>query len=286
MFGYVTINRQELKVKDLDTYQAHYCGLCSQLRKRYGLLGSAVLNYDMTFLSLLLSGLYEEKEHVQKNRCALHPTKRGQCQRVTRASAYAADMNFMLAYHDLMDDWIDERNITARLITAVYHRKYQKAAEKYPRQHRAIVNYVRQLHRCEKKKSADVEEAANLTGRALAELYVWKEDMWAPHLQQMGFALGKFIYLMDAYEDVEKDRKNGSYNPFLPLYEQNRLEEKAQEYLKLIMGDCCRAFEMLPILQHADLLRNILYSGIWMKFAAVSKKRRHSAEGKKKNGSI
>lgn len=290
MFGYVTINRRELKVKDLETYESYYCGLCMQIRRRYGLLETGALNYDMTFLSILLSGLYEEKGEREKSRCMLQKRHRGpsSCQRVilTKAQEYAADMNFMLAYHNLMDDWMDEKKITARILAGIFHRKYAQAAKRYPRQHKAIVNYVHKLHICEKKGKADIEEAATLTGKAFSEIYVWKEDVWEQPLRQMGFYMGKFIYLMDAYEDVEKDEKTGSYNPLIPLYKSGELEAKTEEYLQLMMGGCCRAFEMLPILDHADLLRNILYSGVWMKFAAVTAKRKKMAEGKKEDGSV
>ena len=285
MFGYVTINRQELKVKDQETYQSYYCGLCRQLRKRWGLLESSSLNYDMTFLAILLSGLYEEEGECRDNKCMLHPIQRRELI-LTEAQAYAADMNFMLAYHNLMDDWLDEKKPSARVMASVYHNKYKKAAKQYPRQHKALVNYVRKLHACEKRGREDVEEAATLTGQAMAEIYAWKKDMWEEPLRLMGFYMGKFIYLMDAYEDVEKDEKSGSYNPLLSLYRSGELEQKTEEYLKLMMGGCCRAFEMLPILDNVDLLRNILYSGVWMKFAYVTGKRHKKAEGKKENGAV
>lgn len=279
MFGYVTINRQELKVKDLDRYQGYYCGLCRQIRSRYGRIATGVLNYDMTFLTVLLSGLYEEKEEHCKNRCLLHPIKKRE-QIVNKAAAYAADMNVMIAYHNFMDDWLDEHRMGARIAVSLLHRKYKKAAAHYPRQHRALVHYVKKLHECEKKGYPDMETAATLTGQAMAEIFVWKEDMWADTLRQMGFYLGKFIYLMDAYEDVEKDEQSGNYNPFVSLNKEGVLEQKAEEYLKLMMGGCCRAFELLPIIENVDLLRNILYSGVWMKFAQITKKRRNKAEGK------
>ena len=285
MFGYVTINRPELKVKDLDTYQAYYCGVCRQLRRRFGMFGALSLNYDMTFLALLLSSLYEEKEERKPNRCLLHPFQRRMLID-NEAVRYAADMNFMIAYHDLMDDWYDDRRVVSCLLASWYKRKYRKLAKAYPRQRKALVHYVRELHRCEKEKNPDPEKAAALTGEALAEIYVIQKDMWAAPLRQMGYALGKFIYLMDAYEDAEKDIRSGSYNPLLPLYREQTLEKKGYEYLRLMMGSCCRAFELLPILEHADLLRNILYSGVWMKFSAVTKKRHNDAEGKKKHGSI
>ncbi len=280
MFGYVTINRQELKVKDFERYQAYYCGLCKQIKSRYGLLETSALNYDMTFLTILLSDLYDEEGKLCKNKCLVHPFKHRK-QIVGKAGAYAADMNFMLAYHNLMDDWLDEKKISARCLAMFFYKKYKKAAAQYPRQHKALVRYVKRLHVCEKSGKQDVETAATLTGQALAEIFVWKEDIWADTLRQMGFYLGKFIYLMDAYEDVEKDVKSGNYNPFISLYKEHKLEDKAEEYLKLLMGGCCQAFEMLPLIENVDILRNILYSGVWMKFAQVTKKRLNRAEGKK-----
>ena len=119
----------------------------------------------------------------------------------------------------------------------------------------------------------------------LAELFVYKEDEWAPTLRQLGFWLGKFIYLMDAAEDVERDRKNGCYNPLL-LQEELAgqgdavLDEYCELLLTSMMGECAQAFERLPLLLYGDLLRNIVYSGVWCRYELM-KERRERSRGRK-----
>ena len=109
---------------------------------------------------------------------------------------------------------------------------------------------------------------------AMAEIYAAKDDYWQDTLRQMGYYMGKFIYLMDAYDDVEKDSKDGSYNPFKELYKQDGFEEKVRQYLALIMSCCCRAFEVLPIIDNAEIMRNILYAGVWAKYTRVTQERK------------
>ena len=89
----------------------------------------------------------------------------------------------------------------------------------------------------------------------------------------MGFYLGKFIYLMDAYEDLEHDKKTGSYNPLLLKEKEQDFDDMCQYILNLMMAECCRAFEYLPIIRHKEILRNILYSVVWIRFAQNRKKR-------------
>ena len=110
----------------------------------------------------------------------------------------------------------------------------------------------------------------------LGELFVWKTDEWQDELRTLGFYLGKFIYLMDAYEDLAKDIKKNNYNPLLHLK-----MEKEKDYeiicklmMTSMMGECARAFERLPILLHADILRNILYSGVWSRYELIQLKKK------------
>ena len=286
MFGYIRVNQPELKVKDLERYRAYYCGLCSVIGSRYGLFARTALNYDMTFLYLLHAGLYEDTEKEVNRKCLLRPfsvlgrgRKKENREIVTESAVYAADMNFMIMYHKLMDDWVDEHKTLARITALRYHKRYKELSARYPRQHKAIVRYIRLLHRCEKAGDADLEKAAGLTGEAMAEIYVREKDCWEEPLRSMGYYLGKFIYLMDAYDDVEKDLSTGNYNPFKNLYREGVLTEKAEEYFRLLMGGCCRAFEALPILENADILRNILYSGVWLGFSETAGRRNRAANG-------
>ena len=243
-----------------------------------------MLNYDMTFLGMLLSSLYEEKEEPAKRVCRLgfkRPLLKKKSKKqlsqtavVTESLGYAADMNYMLAYHNHMDNWLDEHSFASLNMVHLMQKNYRKLAKKYPRQHKAIASYIQKLHVCEAANEKNIEAAANLTGVAMAEIYAAKDDYWQDTLRQMGYYMGKFIYLMDAYDDVEKDSKDGSYNPFKELYKQEGFEEKVRQYLELIMSCCCRAFEVLPIIDNAEIMRNILYAGVWAKYTRVTQERK------------
>ena len=272
------INRPDLKVRDEEKYAAYYCGVCTVMRHRYGHLSAVGLNYDCTFLAVLLSSLYEEPEKVYENHCPHHPATRRK-RILTPSVKYAADMNFLLEYYNIEDDWIDEKKPAAGLFVLQFRKKARRVGKKYPRQTRALREYIEKLHRLEQRNDADVESAATLTGRAIAEIFVRKEDAWSENLRQMGFYLGKFIYWMDAYDDVEKDLRSGNYNPFKKLYCEGKLEENIRVWLKMMMGGCCRAFEALPVLQNEELLRNILYSGVWVKYMQISRARRERQDG-------
>ena len=107
MFGYVTANEPELKMKEYYKYKAYYCGLCRTLKQKYGFLGQLTLTYDMTFLVMLLTSLYECETKREAHRCKVHPVKKQQML-MNEFSEYAADMNIILVYHHLVDDWKDE----------------------------------------------------------------------------------------------------------------------------------------------------------------------------------
>ena len=138
----------------------------------------------------------------------------------------------------------------------------------------------------EKENSNNLDSVSGSFGAIMAELFAYKEDEWEGTLRRMGFFMGKFIYLMDAYDDMKKDRRYGSYNP-LPLMQDETLETQAEfdewvgSLLTMMIGECSRAFERLPILENIDLLRNILYSGVWSRYNTI----RASHQSKKGNQS-
>lgn len=272
MFGYITVNRAELKVKESAAYDAYYCGLCHALHGLHGRAGQLTLTYDMTFLVILLNGVYEHEMHEKTGRCLVHPMK-NHTERWNDFSSYCADMNILLAYHNLLDDWQDDRKLSRYAAAQLLSKTYRGIREKYPRQHQAVVDYMKALSVCEKSCSDNVEEAACLTGKMLAEIFVCREDAWASDLRQMGFFLGKFIYLMDAYEDIDDDIANACYNPFMQFREREDFDDYCKQILTMMIAECSREFEKLPILTHAEILRNILYSGVWCRFEAICEKR-------------
>ena len=130
----------------------------------------------------------------------------------------------------------------------------------------------------EKESGTDIDTLAGLFGRVMAEMVVAKEDEWAESLRRLGFFLGKFIYLSDAYEDVEEDIRKGTPNPLKPRYASPDFEEECRTILTMMISECCKEFEKLPILENVEILRNILYSGVWGRYEAVREKRQKSRE--------
>lgn len=273
------INRRELKLKDFDLYRSYYCGICHALEKRYGRRGQILLNYDMTFLAILLSGLYEPREEKGRERCLPHPGKPHPF-RTSEAVLYAADMTVLLGACKAEDDWKDEKKLQGALLHTLLRKDYAAAAACYPRQARALEESLDALHRAEEAGTENLDEAAGTTGRFLAEIFAWKEDFWQDDLRRLGFYLGKFIYLADAYEDLEKDRKSGSYNVLLSWERQtgSRFEQETEAVLTDTMAQAARAYERLPIVRRADILGNIIYSGVWLRYGAA-RRRRETPEG-------
>ncbi|MBO4873288.1 MAG: hypothetical protein J5496_07720 [Lachnospiraceae bacterium] len=270
MFGYITVNRPELKIKDDALYRSFYCGLCRSLKKRHGLSGQITLSYDMTFVGLLLSALYEPKTEEQTTFCLVHPTERHPIVKNDFID-YAADMNLLLAYYNLLDDWLDDKKLSAKIGADALKKSIRKIEAAYPRQTKAVRDYLAAVAEIEEKGQPDLDGPAGATGLMLGELLVKEEDVWSQTLRQLGFYLGKFIYLMDAYEDLEKDLKKGSYNPWAGSGKTRpEVADKAQEALTLMAGEATLAFERLPIVTYEDVLRNILYAGIWTKFDEIS----------------
>lgn len=280
MFGYVTANKPELKMKDFYKYKAYYCGLCSVLRERYGVRGQMTLTYDMTFLVILLTSLYEPDTAHEKKRCAVHPVKRHEILR-NEVSAYAADMNIVLAYHHFADDWKDDRSKAGLAGLHTYRNLYLEVQKKYPEKCRVIQSCLARLHRYERAGETNVDAVSACFGSLMAELFAYREDVWTKTLRKMGFYLGKYIYILDAFDDLEEDVREGKYNPLVTLAEGGEYSDKCRQMLTLVLAECSRYFEMLPCVEDAEILRNILYAGVWSKFEKKQlEKEKEKSEGK------
>ena len=280
MFGYVTAFEPELKVKDFKKYKAYYCGLCRVLREKYGHLGQMTLTYDMTFAILLLTSLYESETKNELHRCKVHPVKK-QAMLTNEITEYAADMNLILAYYHLKDDWTDDRSVAGFAGTCALRRRVRCAVKQYPSQSRAVQRELRKLAAYEKAGATDVDLPAGCFGRLMEELFLYKKDRWEPQLRRLGFYLGKFIYIMDAYEDLEKDLKRGSYNPLKETaqkMEKEAYEDWCRDILCMMMGECTAAFEQLPCVLDIDILRNILYDGVWKRYRKLQEKKSEDKE--------
>ena len=290
MFGYVVVNKQELRFREFDRYRSYYCGLCTDLKKRYGLAGQISLSYDMTFVILLLTALYEPEDNEGLVKCVAHPLEKHPT-RTNRFTEYAADMNLLLTWEKCRDDWKDEKKLSRKLYADVLTKKVNEIRKKYPEKAERIAASLAEIGEYENREEINIDLPAGAFGNIMSELLAVYPDEWERELRSIGFYLGKFIYIMDAYDDMEKDEKSGSYNPL--LLRNKRSKEKAASFkdenqdghddaliedvesmLVMMMGECGKAFERLPIVDgDVEILRNILYSGVWSRFGMIKEKR-------------
>ncbi len=277
MFGYIIVNKDELKFKEYDVYKRYYCGICNALKEICGLRGRMSLNYDAVFLALILTGLYDTQEDCRLcRRCIVHPVKKCDYE-MNPYIRYSADMSIYLTYFKCMDDWKDDKKIFRYLYAKLISGKMKDIESKYPDKCNNIKKYLYELSEYEHIETYDIDHVSGCFGKIMEEIYAYSDDVWQTGLRKIGFYLGKFIYILDAYEDIENDIKHDSYNVLIEKYKQaNEIQAFATEcknILLMMITECSREFEKLPIVDNINIIRNILYSGIWGRFNQISDKR-------------
>ena len=206
MFGYVIVNKGDLTFREFDVYHSYYCGLCKTLKEKYGVLGQLALNYDMTFLVMLLSSLYEPQTDYTREGCVTHLFMKQGISK-NEITQFGADMTILLTAYKCEDDWQDEKKLSRKLYESALHGRMSKVKEKYRDKAEIIEVCFANLHRLEQENCDKPDKMAAIFGKVMEELFVYREDEWEETLRSMGFYLGKYIYLLDAYEDLEKDKK-------------------------------------------------------------------------------
>lgn len=272
MFGYVTINKMELKFKEYYSYKGYYCGLCKCLKSEYGDKSRMTLNYDMAFLILFLSSLYEPENKVYNERCIVHPGKK-QLIIQNEITRYAAAVNIILSYYNMLDNWQDDRDVKSLAAMKLLAGKFRKSVGRLPKKSAIIKERLRSISELEKSGTDDVDAVSNEFGHLMEEIFLYRKDEWEKNLRKTGFYLGKLIYCLDAYDDMEKDRDNNSYNPFNSMKAENK-EQYAKELLMLNLSFLSDEIEKLPLVRDKGIIDNIIYSGILNKI----NKRRNTNE--------
>lgn len=282
MFGYVLPDRPELKIREYEVYRAYYCGVCKAIQRNHGNLPRLTLNYDTTFLALLLSSLYDESLCVRTERCMLHPLKKRKVLRQSKWIDYAADMNVLLSYLNLRDKWQDDRSAAALAGLAALKPRFQVLSAKYPEKVSIILERLEELSRLEKCGCNSVDQAAEPFARLMEEVILFQpagsDKNTETILRWIGYNLGKWIYTIDALDDLEKDIRKHSYNPFLCQYEYNgediaafrsRIIKDAEFNLVYTLNEAAKAFELLEFKRHKEIVGNILYSGLLKKTESI-----------------
>lgn len=273
MFGYVRIIKDELKIREYNHFRSYYCGLCQELKKRYGRLSTLLLNYDVTFLSLFLTSLTDTSEETASRRCMVHPGKKRTILMDNKWLSYGADINLLLAYHNLQDNWQDEHSPLALAGLVFLSGKYKKAARLHPALDQLISEKTRELAGLEKEKSPSLDETADTFAKILENICPVLDFPPATQkaIKWFCYNLGKWIYLIDALDDLAEDHKKNQYNPFIAACYQpvedfesfrKRACSKADFILRYTLSQVAQSYELLDIKTNRGILDNIIYLGM------------------------
>ncbi len=268
MFGFVRPLRGELKVREWERFQSVYCGLCHTIRSHYGLLQTVMHSYDCTYLALVLCALEEEGGSCKK-RCIMHPLRRRTCAAESNGMRRAAAVSVILTWHKLEDTVHDEhglKRLGARALQFLLRRGYRRAARDLPgfdTRTRACLDELGQL---ERQKTASLDRPADAFARILrAAVADYSAD--SRILEEMFYHTGRWIYLIDACDDVAEDFGSGNYNPVILRWQLTQpsvepVKEAMNHTLLQSLAASYHAYVLLRPYRDAGIIENILCQGL------------------------
>lgn len=270
MFGYVIPQKSELKVREYEVFRAYYCGLCKEIGKKSQVARMA-LTFDMTFLGILLSSIYLENELCVKKFCAFK-MKKVMVITDNAYMEYAGDMNTILSNRKLLDDYNDDRNFFSLLLSKIINTKSLSilSMDKLIK-----IDYnLKELNNLEKLKCNSIDETGHCFASLTSEIFKINEDKQGRVLSLLGYNVGKWIYTIDAFDDLLEDINKQKYNPLIHTF--NYSGGNAEDFKKAIrdnmeftlvkcLDEVGKAFELLQIKKNKAIIENIIYMGMKQK---------------------
>ena len=276
MFGYVTVYKPELKVKEYEAYKGVYCTLCKEMGKDYGILSRFLLSYDGAFYVLYKMGLNNEIVTAEKSRCTFNPCKK--CAKITCESdiyKLASTITVVLAYFKLVDNLKDSKGIKKQLLYFLlpyFLYLKRKALKKYPDIFNEIEKGMKEQFEIEKDSNASLDKSAHPTAQMLGWLFAYNEcETTKQSAYDFGYQLGRVVYFLDAFDDYEKDTKENTYNP---LKNEKDYIETATMSINLSIGVLSQVYEEQNLNKFSPIIENVIYDGLNYQIERITKKNR------------
>lgn len=268
MFGYLRPVEPELKIKDFHYFRAYYCGLCRTMGKRLGQASRFTLSYEATFLALLLAALSPGEEQLVTGRCLVHPGRKRLFLVNNPILDYAADINILLVYYKLLDDWHNERSVKGLLGTGIFALAKNRASQSSGELALKVAWELDNLEQLEKASCPSVDRAAEPFARIMRELFAVPGA--PPELLNFAYELGRWLYLVDAFDDLEADLASGAYNPLRYQFKwqgeevgdfKAKVRAEVEFNLYYTLGQIQKHYRDLK-LKNQDVLDNIVILGL------------------------
>lgn len=283
MLGYIKPDKPELKIKEFELYGGYYCGICKSISKRYGQIPRMTLNYDSVFLAVLLAGMNPEIEHIEQERCFVHPLKIRSIVYDNEEIDYAADMLLLLAHYKIKDDLQDEKSVKAAVGSALMRGTFKKLMVNEPDKCSLVKAKLEELTTLEAEGCSSLDRAAEPFAKLMEEIFDYPQFKTLPNYHELsegfrriGYHIGKWIYLIDAYDDIEEDIKSKAYNPLLRQFSyapeketvdafKIRVKDRTERNLVLYLAEIANCCSKLDFKKNKGIIENILYFGLMRK---------------------
>jgi len=277
MFGFVVPEKPEMKIKEYEQFRAIYCGVCKSIARRLGNVPRLVLNYDLTFLAVLLSSVLGEIPEMKMERCIAHPVSKRLTARQSNVLDYVADMNVLLAYHKLLDDWVDDRSIKAISAMAGLSKAYRKVKRMHPQKEKAVRYWLSELSKLEKADTSNLDIVSESFAKLMEDIFLCDNkdinENDSKILSWIGYNVGKWIYIIDSFSDIEKDHKTNSYNPFIARFGKamsgvdikSKVKDEVEFILIYTLSQVSKSYDLLAKGKFSPIIENIIYLGMLRK---------------------
>lgn len=280
MFGYIRPQKSELLVREYEQYKGIYCSLCKRLGSEYGVLTRLTLSYDCTFVAMVRQGLAGNCKGFHQGKCVVNPLKKcTYCSEQNEDFRFAAALSIILTWHKLYDDKLDGRffsKLRSGFLMLLAKRSYKKAAADYPELAQKAESLMLKQREEESKAKPSVDACADSTAQLLSYVFACSQPVGSTQrriLEQFGYFLGRWIYLMDASDDLTKDLKTGEFNPFRDYFgfegktelspqEKEHAEKNCNHVLNMTASSLTAALNLLEFQQFGSIINNVITLGI------------------------
>lgn len=289
MFGYVKPFKPHMRICEYETYKAVYCGLCKILGREYGFVSRMTLSYDFAFLGLMALALNDSSAVVEPQRCIAHPWRKTPCLRSSDGLAYTAAAAEILIYNKVKDD-LDDRRFLAKLfpwfMLKLTKKAYKKATELYPGLAAYTAEQMSRQAKLEKDNCKSIDRASEPSSNILAEIAAGlsEKEEQKRILRRFGYLLGRFVYIADAFDDVEKDFRAGGFNPLVignPTINDLNLPEiqrRTGDSVNFTLGALADSYVQLEIKRFKPIIDNIVYLGLKNVFYDLIRKKEENED--------
>ena len=265
MLGYVRAYKPEMKFKDFDLYKGVYCSLCKEIGRRYGLIARSLLSYDFTFFAMVRMAVRDSEICMGRSRCSFNPAKRCfDCGNGNEDIEYAADVSMLTAYYKLRDNIEDGgffERLACKALLPYFRRLYRKAVSRIPDEAQRV-EVILKLQSEREERAAGLDEAADGSAAMLSLLLSTRIDCKDTEaLRALGYYVGRWVYIVDAVDDCEKDIKKGAFNPLKERHSSEGFNDYCRQTLNMTAAEALKAFDKLKVNRFYDILENILLYG-------------------------